>query len=145
MFECHDAPSGVHRGRKTTYITVSREFHWHRQYQFVHKYIRSCEFCQRVKTSPSFRAPLQPLLASAEYCESVFMDFDFVFLIDTHKNNGILVYVDRFSKVVHLTAVPESITAHGCARVFIDTVFRLHGLTRELVSYCDSRVNGEAL
>ena len=35
--------------------------------------------------------------------------------------------------MVHLAAINESISAHGCARVFIDTVFRLHGLLRELV------------
>ena len=67
------------------------------------------------------------------------MDFAFGFTEDTHKNNGILVLVDRFSKMVHLAAVPDSITAHGCARVFIDTVFRLHGLPRELVSDRDLR------
>ena len=59
--------------------------------------------------------------------------------IDDHKNNGILVFVDRFSKMVHLAAVPESITAPGCARVFIDTVFKLHGLPREFVSDRDPR------
>ena len=58
---------------------------------------------------------------------------------DAHKNNGILVFVDRFSKIYHLAAVNESISAHGCARVFIDTVFRLHGLPRELVSERDPR------
>ena len=62
------------------------------------------------------------------------MDFVFGFPEDAHKNNVILVFVDRFSKMVHLAAVNESISAHGCARVFIDTVFRLHGLPRELVS-----------
>ena len=41
--------------------------------------------------------------------------------------------------MVHLVAVNESISAHGCARVFIDTVFRLHGLPRELVSDRDPR------
>ena len=40
---------------------------------------------------------------------------------------------------MHLASVPESITAHGCARVFIDTVFRLHGLPRELVYDRDAR------
>ena len=62
------------------------------------------------------------------------MDFVFGFPKDDHKNNGILIFVDRFSKMVHLAAVPESITAPGCALVFIDTVFKLHGLPRELVS-----------
>ena len=41
--------------------------------------------------------------------------------------------------MLHLDAVPESITAQGCARVFIDTLFRLHSLPRELDSDRDPR------
>ena len=67
------------------------------------------------------------------------MNFVFGFPKDSRKNNGILVFVDLFSKMVHLAAVNESISAHGCARFFIDTVFRLHGLPRELVSDRDPR------
>ena len=51
------------------------------------------------------------------------MDFDFIIFEDDHKNNCILVFVDRFSKLVHLVAVLESIKAEGCARVFTDTSF----------------------
>ena len=61
------------------------------------------------------------------------MDFVFGFPEDTHKNKGILVFVDRFSKMVHLVAVLKSITAEDCACVFVDTIFRLHGLYREMV------------
>ena len=66
------------------------------------------------------------------------MDFVFGFPEDAHKNNGILVFVDRFSKMAHLAAVMSQ-SQHSCARVFIDTVFRLHGLPRELVSDSDPR------
>ena len=48
------------------------------------------------------------------------MDFVFGFPEDTLKNNGSRVFEDRFSKMVHLAAIPESITAHECAHVFID-------------------------
>ena len=61
MYEYHDAPTGGHRGREKTYLTVSRDFYWPRQYQFVQKYVRASEVCQRVKAGPSLRAPLQPL------------------------------------------------------------------------------------
>ena len=37
MYECHDAPTGGHRGRENTYLTISREFNWPRQYQLVRK------------------------------------------------------------------------------------------------------------
>ena len=62
------------------------------------------------------------------------MEFVFGFPEYDHENNGILLFVDRFSKVLNFATVPKSITSHSCARVFIDTVFRLHGLLRELVS-----------
>ena len=71
------------------------------------------------------------------------MDFVFGFTKDHHKNTGILVFVDRLSKLVHLVAVTESITAQGCARVFIDTIFCLRVLHRELVSDRDPRFTAE--
>ena len=139
MYEYHDAPVGAHHGREKSYPTVSRDFYLPRQYQFVRKYVRDCEVCQRVKSSPSLRAPLQPLPVPAKCQESVLMDFVFGFPADSHKNTGILLYVDRFGKKVHLVAVLEPINASACARVFIETVFRLHGLPRELVSDRDPR------
>ena len=58
---------------KTNYVAVSREFYWPRQYDFVRKYIRACEVCQRMKPSPSSRALLQPLPIPAECWQSVSM------------------------------------------------------------------------
>ena len=145
LYECHDAPTGGHRGRETTYLTVSSNFCCPRQYQFVRKYTRASEVCQRVKPSPSSCAPSQPLPVPAECWQSVSMDFVFGFPDDDHKNNDILLLVDRFNKMVHLAAAPESITAHGGARVFIDTIFRLHGLPREFVSDRYHRFTAEFL
>ena len=71
------------------------------------------------------------------------MDFVFRFPADSHKSTGNLVFVDRLSKMVHLIAVPELINASACARVFIDTIFRLHGLPREIVSDRDPRFTAD--
>ena len=45
------------------------------------------------------------------------MEFAFGFPINDIKKNGVLVFVLRFSKIVHLAAAPESITAQGYDRV----------------------------
>uniref|UniRef100_A0AAV1U081 Integrase catalytic domain-containing protein n=1 Tax=Peronospora matthiolae TaxID=2874970 RepID=A0AAV1U081_9STRA len=71
------------------------------------------------------------------------MDFVFGFPKEAHKNTGILVFFGRFSKMYHLAAVPESITAQGCARAFIDNIFQMHGLPHELVSDRDPRFTAE--
>ena len=45
--------------------------------------------------------------------------------------------------MVYLAAFPESITAQGCARVSLDTICRLQGLPRELVSDYDPRFTAD--
>ena len=87
-----------------------------------------------MKSSPYLRASFHPLTVPTECWESVSVDFVFGFLADTHKNTGILVSVDGFSKMLHQVDVPKSINASSCSRVFIGTIFRLYGLPRELVS-----------
>ncbi|KAF1313757.1 reverse transcriptase, partial [Globisporangium splendens] len=67
------------------------------------------------------------------------MDFIFGLPRDTHGRNGILVFVDRFSKMVHLAPVSDKISAEKTAKVFVDVVFRLHGLPVEIVSDRDTR------
>ena len=96
-----------------------------------------------MKAGPSLRALLQPLPIPAECWESVSMIFVFGFPAYPHKNSGILVFVDRFSKMIHLVAVPESINASACARIFIDTIFCRHGSPRELFSDRDPRFTAE--
>ena len=97
-----------------------------------------------VKSSPSLRTPLQPLPVPAECWESASMDFVFRFPTDLHMNTGILVFVDIFRKMVHLFVVPETINASAFSRVFIDTVFRIHGLPRKLVFDRDPRFTAES-
>ena len=50
---------------------------------------------------------------SGRVLQSVSIDFIFGFPEDADKKNGILVLVDRFSKMVHLAEVQALITAQG--------------------------------
>ena len=108
MYESHDAQSGGHRGREKTFLTVSRDFYWLRQYQFVRNYIRTCEVCQRVNPRSSSRAPLQTLPVPEDCWQSVSINFVFGFFEDNHSQ--------RLCSILYRND------------------FRLHGLPRELVS-----------
>ena len=48
------------------------------------------------------------------------MDFVFGLPKDGHGNTGIVVFVDRLSKMAHMAAVPDSIDGEGTAQLFID-------------------------
>ena len=67
------------------------------------------------------------------------MDFVFGLPKDSDGNTGIVVFVERLSKMVHLAAVPEYIDGEGTATLFLDRVFRQHGLPVSIVSDRDPR------
>ncbi|ETP38248.1 hypothetical protein F442_14088 [Phytophthora nicotianae P10297] len=67
------------------------------------------------------------------------MDFVFGLPRDAQGRSGILVFVDRFSKMVHLAPVAATITAPQSAAIFVDTVYRHHGLPTSIVSDRDPR------
>ncbi|GMF36768.1 unnamed protein product [Phytophthora fragariaefolia] len=67
------------------------------------------------------------------------MDFVFGLPRDTQGRTGVLVFVDRFSKMLHLAPVAASITAKQTAAIFVDVVYRHHGLPSSIVSDRDPR------
>ncbi|GMF55522.1 unnamed protein product [Phytophthora fragariaefolia] len=138
-YEYHDAPTSGHPGREKTYLLLTRDFYWSHQYKWVRKYVRACEVCQRVKSAPSSQAPLQSLPTPSDCWQSISTDFVFGLPPDSKRRTGIVVFVARFSKMVHLAAVPAEVTAKQTARLFVDMVFRHHGMPIDIVSDRDPR------
>ncbi|KAE9170642.1 hypothetical protein PF004_g27809 [Phytophthora fragariae] len=139
LYEAHDTPLSGHLGRKKTYTSVARNFWWSHMYKWVRKYVQTCETCQRVKPAPSASAPLMSLPVPADCWRSVSMDFIFELPADARGHTGILVFVCRLSKMVRLAAVRKSVTAPQAAQLFVDNVFRTHGLPEAFVSDRDPR------
>ncbi|KAG2956349.1 hypothetical protein PC119_g27720 [Phytophthora cactorum] len=139
MYEYHGAPTAGHPGREKTYVLLTRDFYWNHQYKWVRKYVRACEVCQRVKPAAFSQAPLQSLPTPSECWQSISMDFVFGLPPDSKRRTGVVVFVDRFSKMVHLAAVPAEVTAVQTARLFVDMVFKHHGMPLDIVSDRDPR------
>ncbi|KAG4050124.1 hypothetical protein PC123_g14619 [Phytophthora cactorum] len=67
------------------------------------------------------------------------MNFVFGLKPDSKRRTGVVVFVDRFSKMVHLAAVPAEVTAVQTARLFVDMAFKHHGMPLGIVSDRDPR------
>ncbi|POM62678.1 LOW QUALITY PROTEIN: putative retroelement [Phytophthora palmivora] len=137
--EAHDAPISGHLGREKTYQMVSQTFWWS---HWVAHYVKTCETCQRVKPSGHASAPLQSLPVPADCGKSMSLDFVFGLPADDKANTGILVFVCRLSKMYHLAPVRDKVTGKQAAQLFLDSVFRYHGLPETIVTDRDPRFTG---
>lgn len=52
----------------------------------------------------------------------------------SHGFTAVMVVVDHFSKSVHFGALPTQFTAFKVATLFMDTVCKLHGFPRNIIS-----------
>ncbi|KAG3147925.1 hypothetical protein PI126_g12680 [Phytophthora idaei] len=139
LYEVHDTPVGGHLGREKTYGSVSTIYWWPKLYKWVDTYVRTCETCQRTKSSPHAAAPLASLPVPTRCWQSISMEFVFGLPKDKAGNTGIVVFVDRLSKMAHVAAVPDTIGGEGTALLYLDRVFRQHGLPEAIVSDRDPR------
>ena len=98
FYEAHDTSLSGHLGREKNYSSVSQAYWWPKLYKWVSTYVRTCEMCQRVKSSAHAAAPLASLPVPTGCWESMIMDFVFGLPKDSEGNTGIVVFVDRLSK-----------------------------------------------
>jgi transposase InsO family protein len=89
-----------------------------------------------IRGKASHQAPqdqLKSLQIPTEPWSSISMDF----IVKLPKSNGfdsIWVVVDRLTKMAHFVPCRESTNAKELANIFIQNIFRLHGLPKSIVS-----------
>lgn len=76
---------------------------------------------------------MQPLPIPAHVWKDISLDF-VTGLPASGGYSVLLVVVDRFSKYVHLGALPSHYTAYKVAELFVNMVCKLHGLPKSIVS-----------
>ncbi|OWZ04614.1 reverse transcriptase [Phytophthora megakarya] len=77
------------------------------------------------------------------YSSSMSMDFVFGLIKDSDGNAGVVVFVDQLSKMAHLAAELDTIDGNGTATLFLDRVFRQHGLPESVVYDRDPRFTSD--
>lgn len=85
---------------------------------------------------------LQPLPVPQERWESISMDFITTLPRSSEGNTQILVVVDRLSKMAHFIPCKKAVSAPNVASLFIQHVFKLHGLPKSIVSDRDPKFTG---
>lgn len=142
--EAHNTPTAGHLGPTKTLEVLSRSFWWHEMSKTVHTYIRTCDACQRNKAvNQRPLGLLMPLAIPEERWGVVTMDFITGLPKTKRGSDSVVVYVDKSSKMLHFDATTTNVSAPGVARLFFDTIFRLHGIPRVIISDRDSKFTGK--
>ena len=129
-----------HFGVKRTLELVLRTFTWPTVRADVEAYVQRCPSCQRNK--PRNTAPpgkLIPLPTPPGPWTHITMDMITGFTETPRGHDAIMVFVDRLTKMAHFCPCAKTLTSSQLAAMFIDRVFRLHGLPDVLISDRDPR------
>lgn len=134
MLALHDSPVGGHSGFLVTYRRIKQIFSWPSMKTMVKQYVSSCSTCQQAKPDRSkYPGLLQPLPIPKQAWEVISMDF-VEGLPRSANANTILVVVDTFSKYSHFLPLLHPFSALKVAQLFMDCVYKLHGLPVSIVT-----------
>lgn len=131
---CHSSAVGGHSGFKATLVKLKDWFYWKGCSKEVHRVIKECVVCQRVKyETVAYPGLLQPLPIPKSFFSDISMDF-ISGLPKVQGKNTILVIVDRLTKYGHFIPLSHPYTAAHIAQLFLDHIFTLHGNPSTIVS-----------
>jgi Integrase zinc binding domain len=131
---CHDSKVAGHFGQAKTLEIVSRNYFWPRMRQYINEYVLTCDTCARVKTPRHLlHSQLHPLPILGGPRESVSIDY-IVELPLSNSYNAIYVCIDRFTKMAHFCATTSSVTTEQTAQLYLQHIFKHHGLSGNIVS-----------
>jgi len=140
IHENHDLAIAGHPGFLQTYAKIARLYFWPGMSADIRKHTKECDACQRTK--PSTQKPsgeLQPLPIPARPWQSIGMDYLGPLPVSSNGHDMILIAVDRLTKMAHFIPTTSNVTSKQTADLFLQHVFRYHGLPENIVSDRDPK------
>ena len=143
LYDNHDSITAGHVGYLRTYDLIHRYYYWPSMIKEIKNYVIRCHQCQINKTNNSkTQGMLQPLQIPKCKWEQISMDF--ITGLNKTKNgfDSIYVVIDYLSKRGHFIPCTINITGTEVAKLFINNIYKLHGLPKVIISDRDPRFIG---
>jgi hypothetical protein len=134
LSKLHATPTVGHSEFTKTYDRVKRSFFWDGMKQDICNFIAECDVCQCNK-GETVKSPstLQLLLIPPAIWKDIPMDC-ITNLPKSGNKSIIMVVFDRLSKYAHFCALQHPFITSTVAQIFMDQVFKLHGMLHCIVS-----------
>ena len=140
MQEFHEPPYSGHLGFAKTMQNLKSTYWWYGMSSNVHDFVKTCHSCQRNK--PYTQKPaglLQPLAIPQRPWQSISMDLIVELPTTSEGHNAIVTVVDRLTKMTHFFPCTTNVKADQLASLFLNNIFRLHGIPQDIVSDRDPK------
>ena len=114
---------------------------WDRMDECIKRYVLSCPSCQQNKDSNQRKVGL---LQSIEIPDAPWqvVTMDLVTHMpdnNPRQYNTIVVFVDKYTKMVHIVPCRDTLTSAEFVRMFMDTIVKSHGVPKRLICDRDPR------
>lgn len=130
----HNSPVGGHSGAPATFQKLRPLFFWPGMRADILQHVQSCATCAQAKPDRvGYPGRLQPLPVPRQSWEVISLDF----VEESGSANAILVVVDKYSKFAHFVPLRHPFSAASVARLFMDNIYKLHGLPVAIISDSD--------
>ena len=134
LLALHDSGIGGHSGFTATYHKIKALFAWPNMKQDVKKYVAHYSVCQQAKPEHIGKPGLlQPLPIPTRAWEIVSLDF-VEGLPKSSRYDTILVIIDKYTKYGHFIPLVHPFNAMTVAQLYVDHVYKLHGLPSVIIS-----------
>ena len=141
--ELHASAYAGHFGAERTISAIAGRFFWPRMKRQITKLVEECSVCQKSKPrSHNVYGLLQPIPAPDRPWEQVTMDLVTELPKTARGHDAVLTVVDRLTKMVHWIPCNKAIGAEATAHIFMNNVFKYHGLPEVIIGDRDVRWSG---
>eukprot|EP00253_Pinus_taeda_P030914 PITA_30914 len=133
--EFHKSHYAGHPGYQKLITALRKEYYWLGMKKEVAGYLARCIECQKIKAEHQHPVGLlQPLPIPEWNWETISMDFITGWPKSKKNNDSIMVVVDKLSKAAHFIPVQSTFRAIQITHVFMQNIFKLHGLPKTTIS-----------
>src|SRR6266481_3664797 len=113
---------------------VLQNYWWPGLSRYIAKFIAGCDTCNRTKTFPTQKVgKLIPNKVPDQRWQVISIDM-IRELLDSKGYNATLMVVDHLSKWIHAIPTVTSLDSTRVARLFLEHIWRHHGLPEEVIS-----------
>jgi len=130
----HDSRLAGHSGRWKTLELVSQNYWWPQMSRYVGRYVSTCDMCLWTKSFPRpLTGELHPLPVPSAPWDTISVDF-IVELPQSAGHDSIMVVINSITKHAHFISTVTMISAAGATHLFLNHVWKHHGLPQKVVS-----------